>query len=120
MKFKINCVIYFCKNMKLMTEFYTNVMGLRVIRNDTFPPNEWLELGGKGFKLCLHKAGNPGCPGRNRNKLVFEVDEVGEARAYLVARKVRVGKNLRWASGETCDGRDPEGNRFQIAGPRRS
>ena len=106
--------------MKVMTDFYTDIMGLRVIKNSSFAPDEWLELGGQGFKLCLHKAGNPGCSGRNRNKLVFEVDDVGKARNYLVEKKVRVGKHHRWTAGDACDGRDPEGNKFQISGPSNS
>ena len=121
MRCRINSLIYFCKDMQTMTTFYQDVMGLRAIRNDHYPADEWAELGGKGFRLCLHKAGNPGCPGRNRNKLVFEVDDVGKARDYLKKHKVRMGKLQQMAGGDACDGRDPEGNKFQIwrPGPQR-
>jgi catechol 2,3-dioxygenase-like lactoylglutathione lyase family enzyme len=44
MKFKIKSAIYFCKNMAAMANFYTGIMGLRVIKNNHHPPDEWIEL----------------------------------------------------------------------------
>ena len=120
MMFDIDGYIYFCNDMKTMVNFYTRIMGLRLTRETGFSVNEWAEFKGKGFKLCLHKAGKPGSPPRNRNKLVFEVTDVGAARDYLVQHKVKMGKHMIWPNSEACDGRDPEGNKFQIAGPRMS
>ena len=120
MKFDMDSYIYFCNDMKTMLDFYTRVMRLRLTRGTEFSVDEWAEFKGKGFKLCLHKAGKPGSPPRNRNKLVFEVADVGAARDYLVQHKVKMGKHMIWPNSEACDGRDPEGNKFQIAGPRLS
>jgi hypothetical protein len=106
--------------MRGMASFYTEALGLRVVPNKEFGPDEWLVLaspGRNGLRLCLHKAGKPGSPPYNRNKLVFEVDDVGEARRHLIAKGVKMGTHHHWPGMDACDGRDPEGNAFQIAGP---
>ena len=115
--FELKSIIYFCKDMPGMLKFYTQVLGMRLVKNDTYPVDEWAELDGGGFRLCLHKAGNPGSAPHNRNKLVFKVADVGEARAYLIAQKVKMGTHFHWGTIDACDGRDPEGNKFQISGP---
>jgi catechol 2,3-dioxygenase-like lactoylglutathione lyase family enzyme len=116
-QFDLKQIIYFCKDMAAMTAFYADVLGMRRVKNDVFPEDEWLELGGEGFKLCLHKAGAPGAPEKSRNKLVFRVKDVGAAREHLIARGIKMGKHHHWSQIDACDGRDPEGNAFQIAGP---
>jgi catechol 2,3-dioxygenase-like lactoylglutathione lyase family enzyme len=117
MQFALKQMIYFCADMEAMTAFYAGVMGLKVIENDAFSLEEWVELDGGAFKLCLHKAGKPGASERSRNKLVFEVPDVGKAREYLIAHGVAMGVHHHWEGCDASDGRDPEGNAFQIAGP---
>ena len=120
MNFRIKHFIYFCQDMRCVTAFYTDTLGLRVVPNKDFGDDEWVELastGAGGLRLCLHKAGRPGSPPGNRNKLVFQVDDVGEARRQLIAKGVRMGTHHHWTEMDACDGRDPEGNAFQIAGP---
>jgi len=119
MKFKIKSFIYFCKDMKAMSCFYADTMGLTVIPNPHFAPEDWLELGGGGFRLCLHRAEKAGSAAGNRNKSVFWVEDVAKARRYLLRKKIRMGGHMRWTEIEACDGRDPEGNKFQIAGPKK-
>lgn len=111
MQFRLNHIIYFCADMAAMTAFYTQVLGMEPIANAQFPPDEWLELDGGGFKLCLHKAGKPGSPERSRNKIVFLVDDVGAARDYLLSKKVKMGVHHKWPGMDACDGRDPRGQR---------
>src|SRR4051812_4331618 len=96
MAFRMQQMIYFCKDMKGMREFYSGVMGLAIIKNEMFPLEEWVELDGGAFKLCLHKAGKPGAE-RSRNKLVFWVDDVGKAREHLIGKKVKMGVHNHWA-----------------------
>ena len=117
MKFSIQSYIYFCKDMQSMIAFYSDVLGLKVSKRPRLPLEEWAELGGAGFKLCLHKAGKPGAP-MNRNKIVFKVADVGAARTYLLGHGVKMGKHNHWSHADACDGRDPEGNAFQITGPK--
>ena len=118
MKFDIQSQIYFCKDMKVMVGFYTSILGLKLSVRSGLSVDEWAELDGKGFRLCLHRAGKPGSPPRNRNKLVFRVDDVGAAREYLIEHGVRMGKHHVWPHADACDGHDPEGNKFQITGPK--
>jgi catechol 2,3-dioxygenase-like lactoylglutathione lyase family enzyme len=119
MKFELGSTIYFCKSVKAMITFYTTVMGLKLTGERDIPLEEWAELKGKGgFRLCLHKAGKPGSPLNNRNKLVFRVTDVAQARKYLLGQGVKMEKHSDWTYLETCDGKDPEGNRFQIACPK--
>ena len=119
MIFKIHSYIFFCQDMAKMTAFYNHVLGLKIQKNRYYLPDEWVELGGSGFRVCLHRSPSPSFEGRNKNKLVFDVEDVGEARAHLIANKVKMGKHHRWDIGEVCDGKDPEGNKFQIACKRK-
>ena len=117
MQFQLKHIIYFCADMKKMARFYTEVIGLRPVENPLYSPDEWLKLNGNGFDLCLHKSGKPGSASGNKNKLVFWVEDVAAARAYLIGHKVKMGVHHHWDEIEACDGHDPEGNKFQIAGP---
>ena len=118
MTFTATSLIYFCGDMAAMRAFYTDVLGLAIVPSATFALDEWTELDAGTFRLCLHKAGKPGSPPHNRNKLVFRVADVAAARAHLIARGVAMGKHHHWDEIDACDGRDPEGNAFQIAGPK--
>ncbi len=118
MKFEIQSFIYFCNDMKTMVAFYTEVLGFKLTLRKGLSVDEWAEIGGEGFKLCLHRAGKPGSPPKNRNKLMFRVSDVGAAREYLVEHEVRMGKHHVWPSMDACEGHDPEGNKVQITEPK--
>jgi len=115
MKFKLKQYIYFVKDIPTMRDFYVNILGLNIIENKRYPEDEWLELGGDGFKLCLHWSPTIGSQGRNKNKIVFAVENVAKAREYLIGKKIKMGKHHLWEDIEASDGYDPEGNKFQIA-----
>ncbi|MEO6694165.1 MAG: VOC family protein [Ignavibacteria bacterium] len=115
MKFKLKQYIYFVNDISSMRNFYADVLGLSIIENKLYPENEWLELGGDGFKICLHKSPNIGSQGMNKNKIVFAVEDVGKAREYLIGKKIKMEKHNVWEDIEASDGHDPEGNKFQIA-----
>ena len=117
MEFRLDQIIYFCQDVPRMTRFYVDVLGLSPIENPTYLPEDWQELQGHGMKLCLHRSGKPGSAPGNKNKLVFHVEDVGAARAHLIAHKVKMGVHHHWGAKEASDGRDPEGNKFQVAGP---
>jgi extradiol dioxygenase family protein len=116
MKFEIQSYIYFCKSVNRLADFYTQVLGLKV-GTSRYTKDEWVELEGEGFKLCLHSASKAGSPAGNRNKLVFKVGNVATGRDYLLEQGVKMGKVMQMRHADACDGRDPEGNKFQITGP---
>jgi predicted enzyme related to lactoylglutathione lyase len=118
MNFTAKEYILFTRDTAKLAEFYARAFGFKIGKNPHYKETDWLELGaGRGFKICLHRFPAPGSPKGNRNKLVLAVRDVGEARKHLVARGVKMGKHHQWPSGDACDGRDPDGNAFQIAGP---
>jgi len=121
MTFAATSYILFTGNTVKLAEFYNHAFGFKIAKNPHYKETEWLELtAGRGFKLCLHRWPAPGSPKGNRNKMVLGVADVGEARAHLIGQGVKMGKHHQWPSGDACDGRDPDGNLFQIAGPARS
>jgi catechol 2,3-dioxygenase-like lactoylglutathione lyase family enzyme len=104
---QIRRVILFVKNMRAVTDFYEHKLGLKVLsRSDGF-----VDFDAGAVRLALHSTGaaNPG-----RTKLCFYAENVSRQRAELVARGVKMGKD----PGEglkLCDGKDPEGNVFQLS-----
>ena len=52
---------------------------------------------------------------RTRAKIVFFASDVEEARDRLIARGAKLGPVKASGDLRLCDGRDPEGNVFQIS-----
>ena len=113
MKLAINRIIYFTNKMKVMADFYRNVIGLKPIEDAEFPSTEWIEFDAGACTIALHK-GSPGTPA-SRNKIVFFTADVGKTREELIARGAKMGKFNPTSSLHLCDGKDPEGNKFQIS-----
>ena len=110
--------ILFAKDMKRMTDFYHDALGLAVVSNQP----GWVEFDAGGMRLALHdipprvaKQTVNTNPPRAREetpiKLVFEVDDLEASRRYLSARGATMFEPRSWGA---CDGLDPEGNVFQI------
>jgi catechol 2,3-dioxygenase-like lactoylglutathione lyase family enzyme len=109
MKFQVRRIILFAKNMKTMTRFYEEQLGLTVIhRSDDF-----VDLDGGACRIALHRTGTPK-PGRT--KICFYVEDVSAARAELVKRGIKMGKDPGSGAGlKLCDAKDPEGNIIQLS-----
>ncbi len=110
--------IYFTDNVQRMVSFYRDVMRMKVLmppEATDHDPAGWVRLSSGGMEVAIHRAGKPGCPGRNRNKLVFVVDDVGAARVELRKAGVRMGKHHILSKFECCDFKDPDGNTLQIS-----
>ncbi|MBS11042.1 MAG: hypothetical protein CME19_05490 [Gemmatimonadetes bacterium] len=118
MKFRLQRYIIFCEDMASMVQFYRDALGLTLSLQSGMPVTDWAEFGEMGFKLALHKAGSPGSKGRNRNKMVFEVEDIEAGRTHLVAHGARMGKIQNIRVSDICDGKDPEGNMIQITADR--
>ena len=110
--------IFFTDNVQRMVSFYRDVMRMTVLmppEATDHDPEGWVRLSSGGVEVAIHRAGKPGCAGRNRNKLVFIVNDVGAAREELRKAGVRVGKHNYYANSECCDFSDPDKNTLQIS-----
>ena len=105
-----------------MKEFYQTHFGFRVIEEIA---GQWAVLLAGQVELALFLAGRsfrtaqPGI-GRSNAKLVFTVSSgLRELRRNLEKASVPVGeiKPDRGFPYSLCDGRDPEGNVFQLSEP---
>jgi len=113
--------IIFAKDLKRMTAFYRDGLGLRVVTED--PASGWVELDAGGVSLALHgippeiaatiDVTDPPRPrGDTPIKLVFRPPDPDAARARLTALGAVMSEPRPWGA---CDGLDPEGNVFQLA-----
>lgn len=105
-------VIVYVQDMERMLSFYTDVFGLEVTQGK--PEHGFVKLDVGTSALCLH-AGREGELGQYAPKLVFEVDDLAEARDHLREHNVELGEERNPAPDVyVIDGRDPEGNKFSI------
>jgi hypothetical protein len=109
MRLAIRRIILFTEHMTGMAAFYGDVLGLELLTDDA----GWKEFGGGGCKLSLHRG--KATPGAKPPKLVFYAADVAEARALLVARGAAMGKLKASATLTLAEGKDPDGNPFQIS-----
>ena len=122
MNASLNRVILYVQDVGRLADFYRDVLGLPIVEEIE---GEWWVHRAGAFELALHRVGKPyriADPGSwqvdNNVKLVLTVDrELAELRAELVGKGVPMGaiKSYPGLTGPLCDGRDPEGNVFQLA-----
>lgn len=112
MRFKIKRVILFVKNVPAQAAFYRDVFGLKV-KGDPADKG-WVELAAGGISLGLHSGGKSNDASKPA-KIVFFCDDVEVARTELIKRGVKMAKIKSSGSMQMCDGKDPEGNPFQIS-----
>ena len=113
MKLAIFRIIYFTNKMKTMTAFYRDIIGLSPINDPEGDPSNFLEFDAGACTIALHK-GSPGTPA-SRNKIVFYTDDVAKTREELISRGAKMGTFNPKSALHLCDGKDPEGNIFQIS-----
>ena len=122
MNISLKRVILYVQDVKSLSEFYQEILGLTLIEEI---PDEWAVLQGGVGELALHRVGKPyrvedtkSWRVQSNGKLVFEVDrDIKEFRQELVEKGVRM-KEIKSYPGFPyllCDGEDPEGNVFQLS-----
>ena len=106
-------VIVFVKDVQTCAAFYRDVLGLQ---SHDFADATWMSFEAGGCFISLHK----GAVGVGRKpkhvQLVFKVQDVAATREQLVNKGVKMDAIV--TPDETfsfCNGRDPEGNWFQIS-----
>jgi catechol 2,3-dioxygenase-like lactoylglutathione lyase family enzyme len=109
MKMKMRRVMIFAQDMKAMTEFYEEKIGLKVLERSP----GFVDFDAGPVRLALHET-NAATPGRT--KICFYAEDVSSARAEMVSRGVKMGKDPGPGEGlKLCDTQDPEGNRIQLS-----
>lgn len=119
---RMSRIILYVHDVARLREFYVTHFGFRVIEEI---PGEWAVLSADQMELALHRAGAPfrtagPSVGQSNAKLVFTVgSELPELRSNLENAGVPVGTIKRYSGFpySLCDGRDPEGNVFQLSEP---
>jgi catechol 2,3-dioxygenase-like lactoylglutathione lyase family enzyme len=122
MQVALNRVILYVQDVDRLAAFYQHAFGLRVVEEIK---GEWSVLEAGPCQLALHRVGkayrvdDPASWEVESNaKLVLTVDRpLPELRAELIGKGVPMGqiKSYPGLTGPLCDGRDPEGNVFQLA-----
>ncbi|CAN1722914.1 VOC family protein [Hyphomicrobium sp. 1Nfss2.1] len=121
MSVKLARIILYVQDVERLSEFYRQAFGFPLLQHIA---GEWAVLKAGACELALHRVGLPyrdaeGRPGEGSNaKIVFAIDTpIAETREKLIAVGVSIGeiKQYPGLTGLLCDGRDPEGNVFQLA-----
>ena len=110
--------IFFTDDVERMVSFYRDTMKMEIVNPPKamdYDAEDWVQLSSGGVEIGIHRAGEPGCAGRNRNKLVFIAKDVAATREALRTRGVFVGKHHVNSEFECCDFKDPDGNGLQIS-----
>ena len=122
MQVALNRVILYVQDVERLATFYRQAFGLPVVEEIK---GEWSVLDAGPCQLALHLVGKAyrvddpaSWEVEGDAKLVMTVDRpMPELRAELIAKGVPMGqiKSYPGLTGPLCDGRDPEGNVFQLA-----
>jgi len=114
-------IIVYVQDVERLSDFYRQAFGFPLAQHIA---GEWAVLKAGACELALHRVGpayrdGVGRTGDGSNaKLVFEIDgPLAETREKLLALGVVMEeiKQYPGLTGLLCDGRDPEGNVFQLA-----
>jgi catechol 2,3-dioxygenase-like lactoylglutathione lyase family enzyme len=106
---KMARVILFTGRMDAMSEFYGQILGLKLVSSE----KGWREFDAEGATIALHSG--PSSPGRKGPKIVFHAKDVAAEREKLVARGAKFGKVRDGGALALCDGKDPDGNPIQLS-----
>ncbi|MEZ6012556.1 MAG: VOC family protein [Hyphomonas sp.] len=109
MDLHIRRIILFTSKMEAMTAFYRDVIGLKVAGREP----GWVDFDAGACHLALHDDG--GKPGNRPPKIVFHAKDVAAARGTLVRRGVKMGPVVSATTFDMCNGKDPDGNPFQVS-----
>jgi catechol 2,3-dioxygenase-like lactoylglutathione lyase family enzyme len=117
-------IILYVQDAERLSAFYREAFAFPLVQHI---PGEWVVLRAGECELALFQVGPQyrappgGWRGDNNNaKLVFTIDKpIAEMRNALIAQGVAMGEIKQYPgfTGPLCDGRDPEGNVFQLSEP---
>jgi len=109
MELQIRRIMLFVNDIEAMAAFYEKRLGLKVLTRD----DGFVDFDAGACRLALHSSRNV-TPGAT--KICFYAADVSAARAELVARGVKMGKDPGPGEGlKLCNAKDPEGNIIQLS-----
>lgn len=122
MNVSLDRIILYVQDVERLRDFYQTLLGLTVVEAIE---SEWAVFRVGVCELALHRVGRAyrvADPAdwqvESNAKLVFTVErELRVLRTELIERGIPMGevKSYPGLTGLLCDGRDPEGNVFQLA-----
>ena len=109
MDLSIKRIIIFTRDMPTLTAFYRDVLGLKEKSNEP----GWKDFDAGACGLALHNGSSE--VGRRPPKLAFFSAEVAKTREALLKLGAKMGKVKSKDGLDLCEGKDPDGNPFQIS-----
>jgi predicted enzyme related to lactoylglutathione lyase len=115
---RLSRVILYVHDVERLSEFYRQAFAFPLVQHI---PGEWAVLEAGACELALHRVGaayrDRPPAGESNAKLVVTIDSpLAEMREALSRRGASMSEIKSYAgTGPLCDGRDPEGNVFQLA-----
>jgi catechol 2,3-dioxygenase-like lactoylglutathione lyase family enzyme len=109
MKLELRRIILFTANLEAMSRFYAEVLGLERMGST----RGWRDFSAGACSIALHEGDAK--RGSRPPKLAFYAADVAATRATLIRRGAKIGKVMSTAAFDLCDGKDPDGNPFQIS-----
>ena len=105
-------MIIFTHDVTRLCEFYRSNFGLENIGE---PDRDWAELKSGKSNIAFHKYGEV-VEGRGGwIKIVFGSKDVAAERKKLIEHGIEMSEIVEFGDIHLCDGRDPDGNPFQIS-----
>ena len=124
MQVRLEKIILFSADVLRLVRFYQDYLGLRILSE---PDENWTILDAGGTTLAFHKIGTAYQQDSDRDqptpsnvKIVFETNQNLDAfRQLLIDNNIDVDVIRQFAgvNYRSFDGRDPEGNVFQVIQP---
>ena len=114
MKLEIRRIILFVRDVPTVGAFYRDVLDLGEVVNPD-DPKDWLEFSAGTCTIALHHGGVESRGRKRLPKIVFYSQDVESTRAALIKKGVKMGAMQTTANFQFYNGRDPEGNHFQVS-----
>ncbi len=109
---QISRTIIFTPNVRVLSEFYETCFGLEPIGETG---DDWTELDAGGCNIAFHRIDEHSGIRDGWIKLVFGSGNVENDRQRLEGFGAAMSEIVKFGDIELCDGRDPDGNWFQIS-----
>ena len=105
-------LIVFTRDVKRLSEFYRTSFGLRAVENGTA---DWTELSTGSCSIAFHRFDDESEGRDGWIKIVFGAKDVAAEKARLESLGIKMSDVVEFGDIRLCDGRDPDGNWFQIS-----